>query len=112
MVLNIGLNFILIPQGHALGAAWASLITQGVMAVAQMLVAARRYSFRMQPKAVLGFAVYLLLLLGVAWGLKEGSVSFLTALLVLASTAAIGSLATGLLPIQGLRSLLLLRKEA
>ncbi len=112
MVLNIGLNFILIPQGHALGAAWASLITQGVMAVAQMVVAARRYSFRVQPKAVGGFAVYLLLLLGVAWGLKEGSVSFPMALLALGSTAAIGALATGLLPIHGLRSLLLLRKEA
>lgn len=112
MVLNIGLNFILIPQGHALGAAWASLITQGAMAIAQMLVAARRYSFRVPPKAVLGLAVYLILLLGVSWGLKEEGVNFLMALLALACTAVIGALATGLLPIRGLRYVLPLRKEA
>src|SRR5690606_6423861 len=46
MVLNIGLNIALIPQYHALGAAWASLITQAGMAAAQMLVATRRFSLR------------------------------------------------------------------
>lgn len=37
--LNIGLNLILIPRHQALGAAISSLITQGVTAIAQMILA-------------------------------------------------------------------------
>lgn len=39
MVLNIGLNLILIPHFHALGSAWASLATQLLTALAQVILA-------------------------------------------------------------------------
>lgn len=112
MVLNIGLNIVLIPQYHALGAAWASLITQVGMAAAQLVVAARRYSLRASPADLLGACAYLLLLLGVAWALREAAVPFPKALLALACTALTGSLATGLLPVRRLRALLQMREEA
>ena len=41
VVLNIGLNLILIPRYQALGAAIASLISQGFYASAQMILSAR-----------------------------------------------------------------------
>jgi len=41
MILNIGLNLLLIPQMQALGSAWASLITQPLTALAQTLLAVR-----------------------------------------------------------------------
>jgi len=41
VVLNIGLNLILIPRHQALGAAIASLISQGFYASAQMILSAR-----------------------------------------------------------------------
>src|SRR5690606_35516650 len=112
MVLNIGLNIALIPQYHALGAAWASLITQAGMAAAQMLVATRRFPLRASAADLLGTAVYLLLLLGVAWGLRERAVQFPQVLLPWAGTAVVGSLATGLLPVRRLRALLLMREDA
>jgi O-antigen/teichoic acid export membrane protein len=39
MVINVGLNIILIPQMQALGSAWASLVTQLFTALAQTLLA-------------------------------------------------------------------------
>jgi len=45
MVLNIGLNFALIPGYGALGSAWASLITQAIMAIIQVLLASFYFKF-------------------------------------------------------------------
>ncbi len=111
MVLNIGLNLLLIPEWHVLGAAWASLITQVLMAVAQMVVAARRYTLKVKFRDALGGTAYLALLLGAAWGLGLARLSFAIALPVLAGTALVGALASGLLPVRSVRSALLLRKE-
>jgi O-antigen/teichoic acid export membrane protein len=41
VIINIGLNLILIPQHHALGAAIASVVSQGFYALAQMLISIR-----------------------------------------------------------------------
>ena len=43
LVLNIGVNLILIPRFGATGSAWASLTTQSFMAVAQLLLAVRLF---------------------------------------------------------------------
>lgn len=45
MVLNIGLNIALIPHYGALGSAWASLITQGIMAIIQVMLASFYFKF-------------------------------------------------------------------
>jgi O-antigen/teichoic acid export membrane protein len=42
-VLNIGLNLLLIPLFQAEGAAWASLVTQVITAVIQLVIAAKVY---------------------------------------------------------------------
>ena len=39
MIINIGLNFILIPHFQALGSAWTSLVTQLFTALAQTILA-------------------------------------------------------------------------
>ncbi len=43
LVLNVGVNLVLIPRLGAVGSAWASLTAQGFMAVAQLVLAARLY---------------------------------------------------------------------
>lgn len=47
MLLNIGLNFWLIPQFHALGSAFASMITQLATGCAQIVIAFKL--FRLKP---------------------------------------------------------------
>ena len=46
MVLNIGLNFLLIPQYKAVGSALASLATQTFVAIAQVIVVFRIFKIK------------------------------------------------------------------
>ena len=46
MVLNISLNLILIPRYQALGAAYVSLFTQSITALAQVYIAVRIFHFK------------------------------------------------------------------
>ena len=39
LILNVGLNLLLIPHYKAIGAAWAGVITQGFVALAEMILA-------------------------------------------------------------------------
>jgi O-antigen/teichoic acid export membrane protein len=45
MILNLSLNLILIPHYGALGSAWASLVTQAIMAVLQVILATIYFKF-------------------------------------------------------------------
>jgi len=45
LVMNIVLNFLLIPRYKAYGAAISSLITQSYMAIAQVIVAMNKFKF-------------------------------------------------------------------
>lgn len=46
MILNIFLNLLLIPKFQAIGSAWASMTTQIVSAIAQIIIAFKVFSFR------------------------------------------------------------------
>ena len=106
MVLNIALNLVLIPRYQATGAAWAGLITQALMAVAQAWIAARRYSLRPSVRHVLGTVGYGLALGVLTWLAVVRDLGFPLAAIVL-SGAAVGLAAVaGLLPLAGFRSLL------
>ncbi len=106
MVLNIGLNLVLIPRYQALGAAWAGLITQALMAIGQAVIAVGRYGLRPSPRHVLGTIGYLLAMLTLSWLAVARGLSFPLAAVVL-SIAAVGlASVAGLLPLAGLRSLL------
>ena len=51
LVLNLGVNLLLIPRLGAVGSAWASLTAQGFMAAAQLLLSVRL--FRLPARALL-----------------------------------------------------------
>lgn len=58
-LLNIGLNLWLIPRYQAVGAAWASLITQVGMAMVQLALAAGRHAMKLPLMPLLRTLVYL-----------------------------------------------------
>ncbi len=106
MVLNILLNFVLIPRYQVLGAAWAGLITQGLMAIAQAGIAAHRYRMRPTLSQIFGTAGYVIAIIALTWLAVARELAFPLAVGVL-SIAAVGLAAVaGLLPLSGLRSLL------
>lgn len=109
MVLNIALNSILIPRYQALGAACAGLTTQALMAIAQAVIAARRFHLRPGARHVLGTIGYAAALIALTWLAAARELPLLPAAAVL-SFAAVGLAAVaGLLPLSGLRSLLVQR---
>ena len=62
MLLNISLNFILIPKYKVIGAVYASIITQFITAIFQLIIAHKIFAFK--PNFSIGFRL-LLFVLGV-----------------------------------------------
>ncbi len=58
MLINIGLNFVLIPQFMAVGSAYASLATQFVTAIIQLLIAQYIFRFRINWKYILNLLFF------------------------------------------------------
>lgn len=111
MVLNIVLNLVLIPRWQALGAAMAGLITQGAMALAQMVVAARRFALRAPAIDVVRTLAYAGVLVGGAALLVRAGVGLPVAAPVLALGALGAAFATGLVSLRALRAVLALRPD-
>ncbi len=59
MLLNLAINFILVPRLLAVGSAWASLVTQMTMAVIQTFIAIRIFKFKPDLKFVLAVTAFL-----------------------------------------------------
>lgn len=77
MVMNIVLNFILIPKYQVLGSAWASLITQIFTSLAQFIIAVRVFSFKVNVKLILQFTFFTLFMIFSMSFLKSTDLSLL-----------------------------------
>ena len=65
LILNVGLNLVLIPQYKVIGAAWAGVITQGFVALAEMFLAFKMISIKPGPRFIpalllFGFVIFIL----------------------------------------------------
>lgn len=58
MVLNISLNLILIPRFQALGSAVASLITQSITALIQVIIAIKIFKFQINYKLLILLMIF------------------------------------------------------
>ncbi|MCC6399709.1 MAG: polysaccharide biosynthesis C-terminal domain-containing protein [Flavobacteriales bacterium] len=105
MVANLALNLWLIPRHQGLGAAWASLITQSAMAIAQAVLAARRFSLPRGASAWGGPVLYAAGLAAVALGLGTVDAAPLTVLLGVPAAALLLAFATRTLRAADLRGL-------
>ena len=105
MVANLALNLWLIPRHQGLGAAWASLITQAAMAIAQAALAARRFSLPRGASAWGGPVLYAAGLAAVALGLGALDAAPLTVLLGVPAAALLLAFATRTLRAADLRGL-------
>ncbi len=65
MVLNISLNFILIPHWHAMGSAYVSLLTQVVTALVQVLIVQWRFKFRVNYRLLITLGVFITGVIGI-----------------------------------------------
>lgn len=79
LALNIAINILLIPHLAAVGSAWASLIAQSFIGVAQMLLAVKLFMLKPAPRYTINIVFYVIvaialallsLLLPMAWWLQ------------------------------------------
>jgi len=75
MLMNIVLNYILIPKYEVVGCAMASLITQIFTSLAQFILATKTFSFRVNVKLILQFSFYIIFMLGAMKLLKTSDLS-------------------------------------
>jgi len=59
VIVNITLNFILIPKYYALGSAIASLVTQTFVAILQVLLAKKIFQFSVDLKRIVIFVLFI-----------------------------------------------------
>jgi O-antigen/teichoic acid export membrane protein len=59
MVISISLNFLLIPHLLAVGSAYASIVTQFLSALVQVLVAQLIFKFRINYRFIFGFVTFI-----------------------------------------------------
>jgi O-antigen/teichoic acid export membrane protein len=98
MLLNIGLNIILIPNYKALGSAMSSLITQSLMALIQIYIAYRKFNFRINYGLFIKISTFAISLFLVGWILKTFWVSnWIQQFAIFCSCALICTLLTGLI---------------
>ncbi len=81
MLLNFILNLILIPKYKAVGSAYASLITQFIIVIVQVIVSKSIFDFKLNTKFLASLVVYIvslmLVILGVQWYLTEFTTQFI-----------------------------------
>lgn len=65
LVVNIGINLLLIPRWEAVGSAWASVIAQSVMALAQMILALKMFYTKHWPRYINLTFFYVILIIGI-----------------------------------------------
>lgn len=63
IIINIGLNYLLIPIYGASGAAFATFCTQGVVAIAQFIHCAKSFSFSIKISQFLNYFAFVLMLI-------------------------------------------------
>ncbi len=60
MIINIGLNLILIPEMKSLGSAWSSMVTQSFTALSQVLIAVSVFKLKINYKLLAKLGVFII----------------------------------------------------
>jgi O-antigen/teichoic acid export membrane protein len=100
ILLNTGLNFILIPHYEALGAAFASLATQFFTALLQIAFVQYIFRFRVSLSFLFLFACFFGLVCFAGFFLKNSGLAWETGLLVFSMIALLIAWLTGMLQIK------------
>ncbi|KAF5028489.1 Lipid III flippase [anaerobic digester metagenome] len=99
MIFNIGLNLWLIPQIGALGSAWASLVTQSIMAILQILLAALFFKFQFNVKYVLRLMLFCCGVVTIVLVMRNLNLDWIKAFLIANVLSMLLAMALGLLNI-------------
>jgi len=104
MALNLGLNFLLIPALQAVGSSYASLTTQTVTALLQVLLAVKVFKFKFNPAYLVRLFIFVVAVIIISFLTHmistENYMDWKISLLIMATTALFIAGATRLLNIK------------
>ena len=99
MLLNVGLNLYLIPHYGALGATFATLITQFLAAWAHIIVTNKTFGFVYEVSEIIKLGVFVVLSCLALYGIKMLPIDWRTSLVLASAACVVIAAATGLLPV-------------
>jgi O-antigen/teichoic acid export membrane protein len=102
MILNIVLNFILIPRMTATGAAISSIVTQSFTAIAQIIMAQKAFSFRKNYRLLILIALFVVLSVCVNLLIYSLPMHWMSRLVIAALSCFALALATRLISIRNI----------
>ena len=102
MVFNIGVNLILIPRFHALGAAMTSLMTQLLVPGLQVIVAQRVFKFTILPKMMLTLFLFAVGTITIAYGTTHLPFDWKGSFIVMIGACVIWAFLTGVVNIKSI----------
>lgn len=100
LILNIILNFVLIPTYKAYGAALASLFTNGLNALGQVLIVMPLFSQKLSSKMIFRSISFLLIFTALAYYIANLSLFWFWGLLLIGVVGVVLALLSGLIGIQ------------
>ncbi len=102
MVLNIILNFILIPRFSAVGAAISSVVTQTLTAFAQILMAQKVFGFHKNYKLLITLFIFIIGVIGINMYFSSLSFNWVSRFILSASACFAFAFATRLISIRNI----------
>ena len=106
MILNISLNYFLIPKFMAVGSAYASVLTQFVTAIIQVMIAQRIFRFAINWRYILTLISFAIGVVALNMLLSETNLDWRLALLIAGMASIVWAFALKLLSIGGFLRLL------
>lgn len=105
-VFNIVVNLYMIPAYGAWGATIATLITQGLVALAHIVVATRQFNFKIELKEILKLSAYTIIAVVGVYAVRYIPVHWLAQMCIAGVVCGIAILALQIIPVGGLKAIL------
>lgn len=105
MLINIILNFILIPKLQALGSAISSLVTQSITALIQVLMVHYYFKFKINFKLILRILLYVLgviIINFISVSYKYSNETWMYNFVIMSALSVVWAFAIGLISIKGM----------
>lgn len=111
VLLNVVLNFALIPKYQAYGATIATVITQGLTAVVQVFIAYKLFTFKVRLRYVLRLGMFILLVMGTAYFINQSVDNKLYSIITIFVLSTIWAMITRLLNVKGMIDIIKLKDK-
>lgn len=89
MILNLSLNFILIPKFQAKGAAISSMVTQLASGLSQLIIAKFVFNFKINYKLIIKLIAFVCLIFAIGYFVEKQNINWIYSIIIIAISTII-----------------------